>query len=519
MIKKISKLISYNYKLLMVILILITASFLRLYRISEYMTFLGDEGRDVLVVKGILEGNLTLLGPRASAADFFSGPIYYYFMAPFLWLFRYDPVGPAVMIALFGIATVFLVYHIGKEFFDFKAGIFAASLYAVSPLIIAYSRSSWNPNPMPFFSILSLLILYKAVLNPAWKKFLFIGVLSGTAMQLHYQALWLGAVIVVFLFVGKIYKDKKLKLIELAKNYLQLFFGFIIGFSPFLAFEIRHNFPNTRTIINFIFRENAAARYESGASFFNIISNVFFRIFGRLITRFPPPEQVTIAGDIKLWYLGTLVLAVVSILILIKLKNKLSTILLLTWLIIGVALFGFYKRQIHDYYFAFMFPLPFLIVGNFISFLFDVRKVKVIGRILGLIIFAFLLVYNLQGMPFNYLANRQKEQVKMISHFVLSKTNNKPFNFALITGGNSDHSYRYFFELAGRKPLVIENEMIDPERKTVTNQLLVICEIPDCKPLGYPLWEIAGFGRGEIVGEWGVSVVKVFKLEHYKIKD
>src|SRR5579863_1405378 len=102
---------------ILILLILILAAFLRLYKIGEYMTFLGDEGRDVLVALGILQGHFTLLGPRASAGDFFTGPIYYYMMAPFLWLFHLDPVGPAVMVALFGVATVWLIYYVGKEFF------------------------------------------------------------------------------------------------------------------------------------------------------------------------------------------------------------------------------------------------------------------------------------------------------------------------------------------------------------------------------------------------------------------
>src|SRR3989344_8452788 len=134
------------------ILIIFFASFLRLYRIGDYMTFLGDEGRDVLVAYNILHGNLTLLGPTASVGGFFLGPIYYYFMVPFLWLFSYNPVGPAVMVALFGIATVFLVYKISSEFFGRRVAFIASSLYSISPLVIAYSRSSWNPNLMPFFS-------------------------------------------------------------------------------------------------------------------------------------------------------------------------------------------------------------------------------------------------------------------------------------------------------------------------------------------------------------------------------
>src|SRR6185312_16623596 len=102
----------------LLLLILLLAAFLRLYRIQDYMTFLGDEGRDVLVVWNILHGHPTLLGPTASVGGFFLGPIYYYFMTPFLWLFNYNPVGPAVMIAIFGVITIWLVYKIGSEFFN-----------------------------------------------------------------------------------------------------------------------------------------------------------------------------------------------------------------------------------------------------------------------------------------------------------------------------------------------------------------------------------------------------------------
>jgi hypothetical protein len=52
----------------------------------------------------------------------------------------------------------------------------------------------------------------------------------------------------------------------------------------------------------------------------------------------------------------------------------------------------------------------------------------------------------------------------------------------------------------------------------MTDQLM-ICELADCKPLGHPLWEIAGFGRAEIIGEWDVPFVKIFRLVHYTEKN
>src|SRR5690242_4974810 len=154
---------------ILLLLILVLAGFLRLYKIADYMTFLGDEGRDVLVVYNILHGHLTLLGPTSSVGGFFLGPIYYYFMTPFLWLFNYNPVGPAVMVALFGIATVWLTYYVGSRFFNPTTGLVAALLYAISPLVIAYSRSSWNPNPMPFFVLFLFYFIYKGLQNKSWK--------------------------------------------------------------------------------------------------------------------------------------------------------------------------------------------------------------------------------------------------------------------------------------------------------------------------------------------------------------
>src|SRR5258706_32199 len=140
---------------------------------------------------------------------------------------------------------------------------------------------------------------------------------------------------------------------------------------------------------------------------------------------------------------------------------------------------------------------------------------KHIGKVVAVVIWIGLLYFNWQGRPFLYAPNNQLAQAKLIANEALSHTQRKPFNFALITAANSDHTYRYFFEIAGRAPVTIENDQIDPKRKTVMDQLIVICEIPDCKPLGHPLWEVAGFGRAQIDGIWDVSFVKVFRLVHY----
>jgi 4-amino-4-deoxy-L-arabinose transferase-like glycosyltransferase len=516
----------FNFQFFAVVAILLVAAFMRLYKIADYMTFLGDEGRDVLVVYNILHGHLTLLGPTSSVGGFFLGPIYYYFMAPFLWLFNYNPVGPAVMVALFGIATVWLIYIVGKDFFNAKVGLMAALIYAISPLVITYSRSSWNPNPLPFFSLLTLYCLYKALTKNSLKLFFIAGILFGIAMQLHYLALFLGVIIIAYTFLSTVYKEGSSKIFtKLGKNYSAIFLGFIVGWSPFLAFEIRHGFVDFKSIITFVLFSG-----KTGAStdYLTTISDVLFRLFGRLVFYFPTPDfQYLFKHSVLFaWQFFVLFFAIFACAVILfrlyrayqaKSQDFGKYLLLVVWLAIGILLFGFYKKSIYDYYFAFMFPLPFLLISQSLDFLKNIKFFKA-GFILIIMLLIVIVGLNLKGIPFQYGSNRQLNQMRSIADFVMTKTDAKPFNFALITAGNSDHAYRYFFTIWNHPPVTIEDPAHDPQRKTVTSQLFVVCEDTLCEPLGNSLWEIAGFGRADIAGKWNVSVVQVYKLIHYKGK-
>jgi 4-amino-4-deoxy-L-arabinose transferase-like glycosyltransferase len=509
-----------------IVSILMLGAYLRLYKISLYMTFLGDEGRDALIVKRmIVDGKWTLLGPTASVGGFFMGPIYYYFMAPFLWLWNFNPVGPAIMVALFGIATIYLVYYVGKRIFGAEVGIIASGLYALSPLVISYSRSSWNPNIVPFFGILLFFFLWDVVANHHWKRLFWIGIIFGIGLQLHYTFLSLfGVIFIWFLLYGR----KR----SYVKHYFLGIVGFLVGFSPFLAFEIRHGFMNIRSIVLFVFEGK-----DTGFSILHFVSNitdVYFRLFGRLILRIPekgvlgnfPFIEKTLLID------GTWILAFSALILclgifvwkkqcvrlfLLEGKRKdefyYGCKLLILWVLVILSFFGFYKKAMYDYYSGMMYFVPFIIVGLFYAVLYHKGFW---WKFLGLGIVGALMFYNWQGRPFRYTPNNQLGQVELIAREIIAKTDGKPFNFALITGGNSDHAYRYFFELWGKSPVTIENAVLDPMRKTVTDQLLIVCEDISCQPLGNSLWEVAGFGRGEIAKEWDVSVVKLYKLIHYK---
>ncbi len=489
--------------------ILIVAAYLRLNNISGYMTFLGDEGRDVLVVKRmIVDHKFTLLGPTASVGGFFLGPIYYYFILPFLWLWRLDPTGPAVMVALFGVATVYLVYRAGRDMFHPWVGLVASALYALSPVVIAYSRSSWNPNLVPFFSLLTIYLLWRHAQDTTMKNALLVGICLGIGLQLHYLFLFLFPVVLLWLLFQN-------KIRMRVKSLLVCTGGFIIGYAPFLLFELRHGFPNTRSVIQFVLAGKDTG--FSAASYQAIVSDVIYRSIGRLVLRLPQPDAW---GGMPQWQrllwewgIGGIVTAGIIILVYHAARPRwqAGSRLLLVWGGIIAVLFGLYRRAIYDYYFGIWFALPFFLTA---IVMYHLKRIRAIGVWAASGAVAFLLWWNWQGQPFRYAPNNQLTQVRMIAKEALDKAAGKAFNFALVTQGNSDHAYRYFFEIWGNPPVTIEPEFKDPERKTVMDQLIVICETPECKPLGHPLWEIAGFGRATISGTWQTSFVTIHKLVH-----
>ena len=158
----------------LLVFLIVVAGISRLWHISEYMTFLGDEGRDISVVRDIIQGRkYTLIGPGTSIGNMYLGPWYYYLMIPAVGLTNFSPVGPALMTAGFGIATVVLLWWISRVWIGRYPSWLISFLYALSPTIITYSRSSWNPNIMPFFALLSVYSTWAVYRYQKYKYYLY----------------------------------------------------------------------------------------------------------------------------------------------------------------------------------------------------------------------------------------------------------------------------------------------------------------------------------------------------------
>lgn len=95
--------------------VLAIAAFARLYDVAGYMVFLGDQGRDALVVKAFLtEGKVPLLGPPSSVGSISTGALYYYLMAAAMWVDWLDPVAATVMVAVSTLLAIALLYYLTR---------------------------------------------------------------------------------------------------------------------------------------------------------------------------------------------------------------------------------------------------------------------------------------------------------------------------------------------------------------------------------------------------------------------
>ncbi len=491
----------------LVFVALLLGGFLRLYKISEYLTFLGDEGRDALIVKKLLEGDLVFVGPGTSVGNMYLGPFYYYFMAPLLWLFRFNPTGPAVGVALLAVVTIFLVWLVGRELFDRKTAVFAMFLYAVSPVVIIYSRHSWNPNIMPFFSLLLVYSVWRFWHKKDYRFVIVANFSLAVCLQSHYLALSLVPFLFFFILLSFIESTKNNRLKSFLGYTSLSFFLFCLLMLPLVLFDAKHNWRNLNAFLEFLFGSQKGVSF----SLLFIISRISF-VWNLLITRLVVAKSVFWGQRLSLIIF---LLIVWKLIYLFKRKNfkELKPFaFVLLWVLVAVLSLSFYKEQIYDHYFGFAFPSLFLLVSSLLSEIYN--KGRLLGKLISLSFFVFLFALSLYYSPVREPPNRQLERSANVAKKIMEEAKGEKFNLAVIAERNYEGAYLYFLEL-WKAPVVL----IDPQKaeETITDQLFVVCEYEykeKCQPTSNPKAEVANFGWSKVEKFWNIEGVILFKLVH-----
>ncbi len=463
----------------LLVLIILLGFFLRVYRFPEYVQFLADQGRDAIILKRIVTlEHLPAIGPPTSLGQIYLGPFYYYFIAPWLLIFNFNPLGPAIGVLFF--STIFLIinYLIIKELIDKKTALFSTILISFSYILIEFSRFSWNPNLLPLFTLLTVYFFIKSLKTHQWYFYLLTGSFLSFVIQLHYLALFLiPSITLIYLFNFKINNLKK---------YLLATFGFIFFSLPLLIFDLRHQFLNSKNFIKFF----TETRTEQA----NYLNN-FFESFKFL-------NQYLFNINFNFWLLLIiLILLITSLISIFNSRNNVKFFILI--FLTSLFFYSFYNGPKHPHYFGILFPLYTVIISYFISFITN----SLLEKFLAMIFISLFIFFNFQKYNFLfYKGSNQVEHAKKVAEFINNKITSKKFNFAVQPDGWQEDSYLYFLELKNKRPL-------DRKKVEIGEEMFVICG-NKCDLYNTQSWNIKMFGDFRIDKKWNIENIEVYKLTH-----
>ncbi len=495
------KFLQKNY---LIILILILASFLRLFRIYDYAEFLGDQGRDLIIIRDFLVNkNLFFIGPQTSVGNMYLGPFFYYLIAPSLLIANFNPVGPAIFIALLGIATVWLVYYTTKLIFkDSPSAYAAAFLYSLSPMVIKYSTFSWNPNIMPFFSLLFILFLYKAFFD---KKYFYLSLASLSFVMCfnsHFLALLL------LPFAGLLFLKEFIEL-KISKNnqalkslFIHLLFAvliFLISLTPLVLFDYKHQGQNINAFIDFFkYRETTVNLkfYKSIFQFIPVSVNVFSDFF-------------SLSPGVSVFTFSFLFLASLFLFFIKPNKNKLQLIFFLTWFLIGLFGLGLYKQHLYAHYFGFIYPAPFIIIAVVFRQILKNKYLLILP--VAIISIPFLLNLHLLKAPASQISHAINLAQAINSNY---KNSDKNYNLILLAAYNDFQAQapRYFL-MADTNA----SKLLSKEEYPQANTMYLILDDPTRwpNPLMTDIWELNSFSpffvQGTFTSSDSTTIYKLIK--------
>lgn len=492
----------HKIEVILIAAILLTAAFLRVYNIHQYMRFLGDEGRDALAVLRMVRYlDVPLIGPGTSVGNMYMGPLYYYMMLMPMVLTGLNPVSAAVMVAVIGVLSVALLYYMGRLWFGPIAGLVAAALFAVSYLPITFGQSSWNPYPMPFFALLVVLSLYKTIKDVNSKWLIVLGIAVAFALQMHPLGLILLPLVGLFWLIAAFWFRKNSKSLEPFFVDTAISIGvFCVLMSPLLLFDLKHDFLNYNAYIKFLTHREGTVNLNP----LNTLGEMWTTYSELYVSRFLSYgfPKLGIIVSIALPFL----LVSQAAIFWLKRHFSLAFLLLVAWLVLGVTGITLIKSHIYDHYLGFMIPAGYLLVGMLFATLWGLHK-----RLRPLVLLlVFLYIGTLvRYTPHSVAPGKQLQRTQHIARYIINESRNEPFNFALIAKSNYDDGYEFYFAL-WHHPMTL----IDPLRfnETRADQLFVACEDPVCEPVNNDRTEIANYGWKTIDTQTAIDGVKVFRL-------
>lgn len=465
----------------------------RLVNLRDTVQFLADQGRDAIIAFEILQGNITFVGPSTSVGNMYLGPLYYYFMAPFLWLAGNDPIGPVLAVVLLGVVTVPLLYVVGKRLLGPWPAFFATLLYASAPAVLEYTRFSWNPNPAPLVTLGILYALWRAWHgSPRWWLAAVLGFL--VMIQLHYVALLIVAPIGIF-WIADTVRAVRARNAERGKQLLLFipvaFLMTIVSFVPLIVFNWRFDNVILNGFLDFL----NGSPGESPRSAFDILRAVpsramllLFQLWGEVSA-----SWYETLNTVLLWVF--IVSSILGWFLFRRTSFRFGYVLLMVTVLTSATGLAYYRGAIHLHYFTYFYPVSYLAAGVVLYIL--VRTLRWPGVILASLLLAYISWVQVQPPQMEHMQDlgwKMSDMKHTADRILAVVPEDKTYAMTTLSEIQDYRglNYRYFLLTSEHPPIPLEDF-------GNADMLVIIAENPTepDKVLGSPVYEVVTFPKGE----------------------
>lgn len=410
-------------------LILILGLFLRVYKPLTFFYFDHDSDLAGWIMRDILfNHHLRLIGQETSSHGIFIGPYFYYLQIPFFLLTKMDPAGTLLLPIILGIFSVWSVYFVFTKMFSKNVGLIGSLIYATSSLVVFTDREVVPTMPVMLWTIWFLFSLNQ-ILKGKKYGYIILGILIGLVWSLNLQLI----ILMPLVILAQIFSKKQI-------NFKELIVGSIIAFLmniPFIAFELRHGFQQTKALFASL---TTSKDYISGTSmgFFAKLDRTMQLVYKNSTNIFAL-NTINLDTRIMFWFFVVLILCFVYK----KIISKNLGVIFLIWLSIYILFFSKISLNVSEYYLNGMNIVYIILAAIGINELIKNKKRKHFGFLL-IGIFLILNLYQFFTRPVN--ADGYIERKAIISAIKEdADLHNYPcVSLSFITTPGNDLGYRYF---------------------------------------------------------------------------
>ncbi len=341
-----------------------------------------------------------------------------------------EETGTRALIFIMSLASIYLIYLVGKVFYNKKVGLVSASFLAIFWSFLFFSFRILTDVPVAMLWLSTIYLFFSAYYGKEEKwRYILGGVSLGLAFLMKFSTFALIGAIIIYLVVTE--RTNLLKWKKSTKNILLFFLASLIVVSPFLIWQ-QLTFGNPLAFV-----VDALDGGETPHTFWESLRDQ--TLFSMQVLH-PAIILSFLAGAI--FIVGGIILG--YDLSLKKGSNTNKSLFVIIWLLVALLFFGKlnYGSYMEERYYFIFDPAILIIAGTFIVLIYNyVRKYNKIFALLVIAALFALAAYQNLSHADTIIKNKAESFKQIRPAGLWVRENSSPQDFILVT----DESASYFY--------------------------------------------------------------------------